>query len=291
MDEILSLLQHAISPSQVEMAMNMITLPDKTHSDFADYRSRLLPVFEKIIVVNGLTNKHLRRRMERMMFVLHDGNIGEKKKVLPVIDRSLYEYKPKQKTIFNSKIAILHESFHAFVNLEMKDNITSADIEDGLDKIGNLDDDSTIDEGIKGKLLKILEQLGDNESLGLNSKLRRRLKRMIPTIESLASHKTTETVLTVSKKTLCEQNFNAFINLANRDGVTAADIEEGLDKIGNVDDDSTIDEGIKGKLLKALEQLGDNESLGLNSKLRRRLKRRAENLNENNESKKIKIIN
>jgi len=182
-------LSNACSVQDVEGAMNMIVLPDKDSDAFQQYKTVLYPVFEKIVVKNGLTNKQLRRRMERMMFVLHDGEIGNKKKVLPVIDRSAFEYKPKSnKTYSNPKISLLHESFVAFINLTKRDDITGNDIEEGIDKIGAIDADSTIDSDIKQQLIQALEVLGDNEKLGLNSKLRRRIKRMGQTIQSLTLH-------------------------------------------------------------------------------------------------------
>ena len=187
MDDIINRLTTASNARDVEMALNMIVLPDKNSDEFGEYKTRLYTIFEKIIVVNGLTNKQIRRRMERMMFVLHDGNTGEKKKVLPVIDRSSYEYKPTKH--FNSKTSLLHESFLAFITLTKNENIVADDIEQGLDKIGGvLDSDSTIDEDTKAQLLQALEVLGDNDKLELNSKLRRRLKRMGPTIENLSIH-------------------------------------------------------------------------------------------------------
>ena len=183
-------LSNSISVGDVEGAMNMIVLPDKDSDAFQQYKTVLYPVFEKIVVKNGLTNKQLRRRMERMMFVLHDGEMGGKKKVLPVVDRSAFEYKPNKsnKSYSNPKISLLHESFIAFINLTKRDDITANDIEEGLDKIGAIDSDSTIDGDIKQQLIQALEALGDNEKLGLNSKLRRRIKRMGPTIETLALH-------------------------------------------------------------------------------------------------------
>ena len=286
-------LSNASSVGDVEGAMNMIILPDKDSDAFQQYKTLLYPVFEKIVVKNGLTNKQLRRRMERMMFVLHD---GEKKRVLPVIDRSAFEYKPKSNKSYSSpKISLLHESFVAFINLTKRDDITANDIDEGLDKIGAIDSDSTIDGDIKQHLIQALEVLGDNEKLGLNSKLRRRVKRMAVTIESLALHKSISSDITSNtfkepKKITIEQHFVAFINLTKRDDITANDIDEGLDKIGAIDSDSTIDGDIKQQLIQALEVLGDNEKLGLNSKLRRRVKRMVLALHDKNDSTKRQKI-
>ena len=87
--------ESAACARDVEGTLNQVVLPDKSDGEkLVEYRTKLKAIFEKISVVNGLTNKQIRRRMERMMFVLHEGNIGDTKKILPVIDRSSYVHKP-----------------------------------------------------------------------------------------------------------------------------------------------------------------------------------------------------
>ena len=98
LDSLVALFDNASCARDIENTLNQVVLPDKNDSKLLkEYRTKLYTVFEKITVVNGLTNKQIRRRMERMMFVLHEGNIGETKKVLPVIDRSSYVHKSNKR--------------------------------------------------------------------------------------------------------------------------------------------------------------------------------------------------
>ena len=182
-------LENAGCPRDVENVLNQVVLPEKNDTErIVEYKTKLFAVFEKITIANGLTNKQIRRRMERMMFVLHEGNIGGTKKVLPVIDRSSFIHKPSKHGFKDPKISLLQESFLSFIKLTENDNINANDIETALDKIGVFDDNTTIDENTKQKMLKTVQNLSNNETIVMNSKLRRRLKRIVPSIESLKVH-------------------------------------------------------------------------------------------------------